>query len=138
MLRLGVVLGRGGGALAPMALPFRVFLGGPVGSGRQWVSWVHLDDVVGIVLRALDRESLRGAVNVVAPTPVRQQQLALALAAALGRPSWLRVPGPVLKLAVGGFADQLLRGRRIEPRKLNEDGYAFRYPAIEAALRASL
>jgi len=145
-MRLGVVLGGGGpaqkrrpeGALALMALPFRLYAGGRMGSGRQWVSWVHVDDVVGVVLRALDRESLRGPINVVAPEAIRQQQFARSLGAALSRPCWLPTPAPALRLALGGFAESILHGRRATPRRLLEDGYAFTFPEVDEALRASL
>ena len=132
--RTGVVLGPGGGALERMTTPFKMFVGGPVGSGRQWFSWVHLDDVVGAYLFALDRVTVRGPVNLVAPQTVRQKDFARALGEALRRPSWAPVPGPILKLAVGELAEYLLHGRKVVPAALERLGYAFRRPDLRSAL----
>jgi uncharacterized protein len=137
-MRLGVVLGKGEGALAKLTTVFKAFVGGPVGSGRQWFSWVHVDDVVGAALLALDKAMLRGAINVVAPGAVRQREFADAIGKALGRPSWLPVPGAALRLAVGELAQYLLTGRRAVPAALEQAGYAFRYPAIQEAVNASV
>jgi len=144
-MRLGVVLGgdsesgrRGQGALALMALPFRFYVGGRIGSGRQWVSWVHVADVVGAALRALDRESLSGPINVVAPEAIRQGDFARSLARTLQRPCWFPTPAPVLRLALGGFAESILQGRCAIPQRLLEDGYDFEFPEAMGALRASL
>jgi len=132
--RTGVVLGRGGGALARMAAPYRWFVGGPIGSGRQWVSWIHLRDTVRALLFALDRESLSGPFNVVGPHPVRMEELARAIAAALGRPNAMRVPGLALRIALGrGLARVLLTGQRALPRKLIDAGFVFDFPRIEQA-----
>jgi len=132
--RTGIVLGRGGGALARMATPFRWFLGGPIGSGRQWVSWIHLQDVVRALLFALDSTVLVGPVNVVSPQPVTMDALARAIAGALDRPAALRVPSFALRLALGrGLAQALLTGQRAFPRKLLDAGFVFDFPRVEQA-----
>jgi uncharacterized protein (TIGR01777 family) len=137
-LRLGVVLGEGGGALAKMAPPFRFFLGGPLGSGQQWVSWVHRDDVIGIALWALENGAVRGAVNVTAPQPVPMREFARALGRALGRPSWAPVPAPALRVLMGEMADVLLTGQRVLPEVARSLGYRFRFPDLDGALRSIL
>jgi uncharacterized protein (TIGR01777 family) len=132
--RMGVVLGPGGGALARMATPFRWFVGGPIGNGRQWVSWIHLCDTVRALMLAVDRESLSGPVNVVAPHPVTMNTLARAIAGALGRPSALRVPALALRAALGdGLAQVLLTGQRVLPRRLVDAGFSFEFPRVEGA-----
>lgn len=132
--RTGVVLGRGGGALPRMARPFKWFVGGPIGSGRQWVSWVHVRDVVRALLFAIDREALVGPVNVVAPTPVTMEALARCIARTLHRPAWMRAPAFALRLALGeGLAQMLLTGQRVLPRKLLDAGFVFDFPGIEEA-----
>jgi uncharacterized protein (TIGR01777 family) len=136
--RLGIVLGRSGGALEQMAMPFRMFVGGPIGSGKQPVSWVHLDDAVGILLRAIDDDSLSGPVNVVAPNVVTNEELSSAIGRALRRPSAFRVPELALRLRFGEGADPLVTGQRAVPRVLLEKGYAYRYPRLDDALKEAL
>jgi uncharacterized protein (TIGR01777 family) len=132
--RTGVVLGRGGGALTKMAAPFKWFVGGPLGSGRQWVSWVHLHDAVRALLFVIDRETLVGPVNVVAPTPVTMDALAHGIGHAIHRPAALRAPAFALKLALGsGLAQMLLTGQRVVPRKLLDSGFVFEFPRVEGA-----
>jgi uncharacterized protein (TIGR01777 family) len=117
-----------------MAIPFRWFVGGPLGSGRQWVSWIHLRDVVRALLFAMDNEALAGPVNVVAPAPVTMETLARSIARSLHRPDALRVPAFALKAALGaGLAGMLLRGQRVVPRKLLSAGFHFDFPQIEGA-----
>lgn len=135
-LRLGVVLGDGGGSLEKMLLPFKMFVGGPVGDGRQWFSWVHLADVVGAIVWALDRPSLHGPVNVTAPEPVRFRDFAEALGRRLRRPSWLPVPAFALRLAMGQMAEVVVTGQRAVPAALIADGYSFKYSRIDDALSA--
>jgi uncharacterized protein (TIGR01777 family) len=137
-LRIGVVLAREGGALAPLARIFRLGLGGRVGSGRQWFPWVHVDDVVGLCLAALARDDFRGPLNAVAPEPVRNAEFTRALAHALGRPALLPVPAFVLRAALRDLAVELLGSRRVAPRSALERGYAFAHPVLEAALAAEL
>jgi len=135
LARLGVVLGDGG-ALARMAVPFKLFVGGPLGGGRQAFPWVHRDDVVGAILFALEREALSGPVNVAAPQAVSNREFSAALGRALRRPSWAPVPAFVLKLALGEMSDMLLGGPAVEPKKLLDTGYAFKYPDADSALAA--
>ncbi|MDB4929032.1 MAG: hypothetical protein JWM10_1516 [Myxococcaceae bacterium] len=132
--RIGVVLGEAGGSLEKMLLPFKLFVGGPVGNGRQWFPWVHLDDVVGAITWALDHDDLRGAVNVTAPEPVRYARFAEALGRRLRRPSWLPVPGFALRLALGPMAEVVVTGQRAVPAALLASGYPFKYPRLDGAL----
>ena len=134
ILRTGVVIGEKGGALEKMLLPFRLYAGGPIGSGRQWFPWVHRDDVAGVILFALGNAALAGPVNVVAPERVDMKAFCVALGRALSRPSWLPVPAPALRAALGEMADMILTGQRVVPAKLLTMGYRFRYPALAAAL----
>lgn len=138
LLRIGIVLGDGGGVLERMLLPFRLFLGGPVGSGRQWFPWVHRDDVVGAAMFALGRDAVTGSVNVAAPEPATMQSFAAALGGVLRRPSAVRVPGVVLRAALGEMAEMLLGGQQVVPRALLRHGYAFRHPHLDGALREVL
>jgi uncharacterized protein (TIGR01777 family) len=138
LMRTGLVLSRDSPTLRLLALPFRLFAGGPAGNGRQWISWVHLDDVVGLYLLAIEDATLTGPMNVVAPDPRRNAELAAELGRVLGRPSWLSVPAPALRLILGEQADLLLHGRRAEPRVALAHGYAFRWPSLPDALRVSL
>jgi uncharacterized protein len=132
--RIGVVLGKGG-ALAKMIVPYRWYAGGPVGDGTQWVSWIHVKDVVRALLFLVDREELSGPVNVVGPAPATMNDLARALGHMLGRPSSLRVPAFALRLAFGnGVAELLLTGQRTMPRRLAEAGFTFEFPALDRAL----
>jgi uncharacterized protein (TIGR01777 family) len=133
-LRIGVVLGPGGGAVAKMLIPFRACLGGRLGGGRQWMSWVHRDDVVGLVLAALGEAAYGGPVNATAPTPVRNRDFTAALAHAVQRPAFLRVPALALRLALGEMADMLLTGQRVVPAAATAAGYAFRHPDLAGAL----
>ena len=135
-LRIGMVLSPKGGALPRMLPPFRAGLGGVIGSGRQYVSWVTLDDLVGIILHALKSAELRGPVNAVAPAPVTNRELTEALGKVLSRPTLLPVPAFALRLALGEMADALLlASTRVAPRRLEETGYPFRFPELEGALR---
>ena len=134
--RIGVVLEKDGGALAKMALPFKLFAGGPLGSGRQGFPWIHRDDVVGGILFALDHERLSGAVNFAAPTALNNRDFSAALGRALGRPSWAPAPAFALKLALGEMAGMLLGGQIAVPKKIVEAGYKFKYETADAALDA--
>ena len=135
-LRFGLVLGPGGGALGPMLPIFRAGLGGPLGTGRQWWPWVSLSDVVGFIVHALTAE-VSGAVNVVAPEPIRQRDFARRLGRLLRRPAFLPVPGWALRLALGRFAPELLSSQRAVPRAMLRSGYAFVHADLDAALRAA-
>jgi hypothetical protein len=133
--RTGVVLGQGGGALSKMLLPFKLGLGGPIGSGRQWLSWVHIDDLVSLYLFLLEKPAASGAFNATAPQPVTMKAFAAALGRALHRPAILPVPGPMLKLALGEVADVLLTGQYVEPRRACDAGFSFRFAGVDGALR---
>ncbi len=137
-MRIGIVLGRGGGALEKMLPAFRVGLGGPIGSGRQWLSWIHLDDVVGAAMFLLERSDLTGAFNFTAPHPVTMNEFARTLAKVLERPALVRVPGFALRMLLGEMAEAVLQGSRVLPRRLLQAGYTFRYPELETALREVL
>lgn len=138
MMRTGLVLGRGGGALKQMLVPFKLGLGGPLGNGNQWVPWVHVEDVVGVILHAIERPGVRGPVNVTAPTPVRNREFTTTLAQVLRRPAFLAAPAFGLKIVLGEFADVLLASQRALPKRIQQSGYSFRHPALEEALRATL
>ncbi len=137
-LRLGVVLGEGGGALGRMLLPFRLGVGGRLGSGRQWMPWVHRDDVVGLALHAAATASLSGAVNAVSPNPVTNAEFTRTLGRVLRRPAFLPAPAFALRLALGEFAEVLLASTRAVPRTAEQSGYRFRHPDLEQALRSIL
>lgn len=133
MMRTGMVLGETG-ALPRMVTPFKLFAGGKLGSGRQWVSWIHIEDAVRGYLHALDSE-VAGPVNLVAPNPVRNRELARALGRALGRPSAIPVPAFAIRLVLGELAEHVLAGRRAEPRRLVESGFEFHFPDLDVALK---
>lgn len=132
-LRFGVILSRRGGALPPMRRSFELHLGGRLGSGDQWVPWVHLDDAVGAVLLAIDGR-LDGPVNVVAPNPVTNRELTRELAKQLGRPGFWVVPGFALRAVLGEIADELLGSKQVAPGALERARYRFRYPELAPAL----
>lgn len=136
--RIGIVLGVGGGALAKMLLPFKLGLGGRLSSGNQWMPWIHLDDLAALFLHAATHSELSGPMNAVAPNPVTNCEFTRTLAAILHRPAMLPAPGPLLKLAVGEFAEVLLTSERVVPRVAEHSGFHFRYPELAAALRAIL
>lgn len=139
LLRTGVVLGRGGGALQPMLLPFRLGLGGRMGGGDQWMSWIALDDVVRVIRFVADTGTIRGPVNAVAPDPVQNAAFTRALAGVLRRPAVLRVPRIVLQVIFGAMADNtILASQRVIPKRLAGAGFEFRHPRIDAALRFEL
>jgi len=134
--RFGMILSPAGGALQRMLTPFRLGVGGPLGSGRQWVSWAAIDDVVGAVHHALMTDGLAGPINVCTPEPVTSRVLAETLGRVLGRPAVLPAPAPALRLLFGEMADTALLGsQRAVPTRLLESGYRFRYPMLEPALR---
>ncbi|QGY39157.1 TIGR01777 family protein [Pseudodesulfovibrio cashew] len=134
IIRTGVVLGNGG-ALERMLPPFRFFLGGPLGSGLQGVSWIHMADEVGAIRFLMENEETSGAYNLTAPTPVRFRKFARILGQTLNRPHWLKVPAFVLRLLFGDMADEaLLSGQLVLPARLLRAGYGFRFPNLEEAL----
>lgn len=135
VLRTGVVLAADGGALQRMILPFRFGLGGPIGSGRQPVSWIHVDDYVRLVLFCLHHPEMTGPVNATAPHPVAQRDMAKTIARMLGRPLLLHIPELPLRIMLGERADIVLSGQRVVPTKALTAGFTFRYPTIEAAIQ---
>jgi uncharacterized protein (TIGR01777 family) len=135
IIRAGVVLERGGGALPKMLTPFRLFVGGPVASGRQYLSWIHVEDWVRLMCWAIDTPAVRGPINATAPNPVTNREFSYALGRAVRRPSWVPVPAMVLRVLFGEMADAaLINGQRVVPRRAHELGFAFEYPTIDAAL----
>ncbi|HEX4116548.1 MAG TPA: TIGR01777 family oxidoreductase [Solirubrobacteraceae bacterium] len=137
-VRTGVVLDRDGGALAKMLPPFKLGVGGPVAGGRQYISWIHPDDLVGIVLASIDERQWQGAINATAPEPQRNGDFSKALGRALNRPSFLPVPGAALGLLYGEMAEIVTTGARVLPAKALVLGYRFRHPKLDEALRAAL
>jgi uncharacterized protein (TIGR01777 family) len=133
-VRTGVVLSPKGGALEKMLPPFKAFVGGPVGSGKQWFPWIHIADEVAAILWVIDRE-LTGPVNLVAPGIVTMKEFTKALGRALHRPVWAPVPGAALKILLGEFAEALLEGQRAIPKKLLDSGFRFRFNDVDSALR---
>ncbi|GAA0784434.1 TIGR01777 family oxidoreductase [Marinobacterium sediminicola] len=138
LIRTGVVLGKGGGALAKMLPAFRLGLGGPISDGQQWMSWVHMDDEIGAILYLLDNPSLQGPFNLTAPEPVSNEVFTQTLAGVLGRPAFMRVPGFMMQLLLGEASELLVEGQRVVPANLNTAGYQFKYKSLEPALKACL
>jgi uncharacterized protein (TIGR01777 family) len=138
-LRLGVVLARHGGALPRMALPFRLGLGGPIGDGRHWLSWIGLEDLTRIVRHLLARDDVQGPINAVSPQPLTHADFSRALARVLGRPAFLRVPGWLLRTVLGEMGREvLLFSQRVVPARLAAGGFTFDHSDIEGALRHAL
>jgi uncharacterized protein (TIGR01777 family) len=136
LVRTGIVLDKGKGALAKMVPPFKLFVGGPLGSGAQWMPWVHIADEIGLILFLIENEKARGAFNSVAPNPVTNEIFSRTLGSVLGRPSWASVPAGVLSLLTGEMADMLLAGQRAVPQAALDLGYSFKYPNLADALRS--
>jgi uncharacterized protein (TIGR01777 family) len=138
-LRIGLVLGTEGGMLASLLSPFEYGLGGPIGSGTQWMSWIARDDLVRLIAHAIATPSLAGPVNATAPEPVRNATFARELGRALHRPAFLRLPAAPLRFAGGDLAEELLLGgQRVVPEKALKSGFVFRHPSLRAALAAML
>ena len=134
-LRIGMVLEQDGGALAKMVPPFRAFVGGPIAPGIQWVSWIHRDDLIGLISWLIRNDQVTGPVNAVAPSPVTMKEFCATLGETLNRPSWLTVPAFALRLAFGELAAFMTTGQRVVPTVALEGGYRFRYPHLDTALR---
>ncbi len=135
LLRTGLILSKEGGLLARMVPPFRLGMGTRVGDGRQWMSWIHIDDYVAMVLRLLHDEQMRGAYNITSPAPVTNAEFTATLAAVLHRPAPFVAPAALLRLAMGESAGMLLEGQRMLPKRLLAAGLTFRFGALEAALQ---
>jgi len=134
LLRTGLVLGAGGGLLAPLLLSSRLGLGAVFANGRQWQPWIHIDDEIGLILHLIDHPTLSGPFNATSPEPVTQRELMDTLATVLNRPRWLRVPASLLKLS-GEMSVLFMVSQRVLPTFALESGYVFRYPALATALR---
>lgn len=137
-LRTGVVLDGGGGALQQLLTPYRLGLGGPIGSGAQWFSWIHREDLVRLIVWLIEQDALDGPVNATAPEPVRQRDFAAALGRALHRPTVLPTPGFALKAAFGEMGQMLIDGQRVIPARAQGQGFQFLYPTLDDALARSL
>ena len=133
-MRFGVVLGKEGGALPLMTLPYKLFAGGTVGSGEQWVSWVHVTDVARAIVFAATSEKLRGPVNVTSPYPKKMKDFGQTIGAVLNRPHWFPVPSFAMKLALGQKSALVLEGQHVMPKVLLENGFEFSFPSLESAL----
>jgi uncharacterized protein (TIGR01777 family) len=133
ILRTGIVLGNGG-ALAKMIPPFKLFAGGPIGSGRQWFSWIHRDDLINLIIYCLDRREISGTFNATAPNPVRMKEFCQVLGEVMKRPSWLPVPDFALEILLGEGAKIVLEGQEVLPKATQAIGFDYRYPNLEEAL----
>ncbi|MCM3531692.1 TIGR01777 family oxidoreductase [Cytobacillus oceanisediminis] len=132
--RFGIILEKNDGALPRMALPYKLFAGGTVGTGSQWVSWIHLDDAVSGILYCIEHEQLQGPVNFTSPYPVTMKEFGQILGEVLNRPHWMPAPGFALKIALGEMSTLVLEGQKVLPEKLQSFGYEFLYPELKAAL----
>ncbi|MEH1938510.1 MAG: TIGR01777 family oxidoreductase [Nostoc sp.] len=133
ILRFGIVLGNGG-ALGKMISPFKLFAGGPIGSGRQWFSWIHVDDLVNLILQALTKPEIEGVYNATAPNPVRMADLSQTLGRVMNRPSWLPVPAFAIEALLGDGAIVVLEGQQVIPKRTVETGFDYKYPNLQSAL----
>ncbi|NOQ94467.1 MAG: TIGR01777 family protein [Methylophaga sp.] len=135
LLRTGIVLGKDGGALSKMLFPFKMCLGGKIGDGKQWMSWIHIDDLIGIILYCINHDNLKGAINGTSPNPVTNQEFTKTLGMALNRPTIFPMPAVVVKLLMGKMGEELLlAGKKIIPKKALDAGYLFKYKELEKAL----
>jgi uncharacterized protein (TIGR01777 family) len=137
IIRTGVVLGMGG-VIAKMLLPFQLFAGGPLGSGRQWFSWIHRDDLVNLIICALTQPEIEGVLNATAPQPVRMGEFCHTLGTVMGRPSWLPVPDFALELLLGDAAQVVLQGQQVLPKRTLDQGFTYQYETLEKALKEVL
>ena len=133
-IRLGVVLGKGDGALPLMVLPYKMFVGGTVGSGKQWVSWVHIIDVIRAISFAVENKNIRGPVNVTAPTPMKMKDFGKTIAAVTHRPHWFSIPPFAMKCVLGKKSALVLEGQQVMPEVLRNNGFKFLFPTLESAL----
>jgi uncharacterized protein (TIGR01777 family) len=138
LMRTGVVLGRDAEVVKRLALPFRLFAGGPLGSGKQWLAWIHLDDIVGLYRLAVENEAAQGPLNAVAPDARRMKDVAREVGRVLGRPSWAPAPAFALKTVLGEQADLVLHGRKAVPQRALALGYEYKYPDLPGALAQAL
>ncbi len=134
-IRIGIVLEKKGGALAKMLPPFQLGLGGPLGSGRQWMSWIHLDDLTELIGFALEKKTVQGPLNATAPAPVTMKEFSRSLGKALHRPAFFPVPETLVKILLGEMSDVLLKGQRVMPKKSLKEGFIFRFPKLDNAFK---
>ena len=137
ILRFGIILGMGG-AIAKMIAPFKLFAGGPIGTGRQWLSWIHRDDLVNLILQALTHTDIEGTFNATAPNPVRMSEFCQTMGQVLNRPSWLPVPKFALEALLGDGAMVVLEGQQVLPKRTLASGFDYQYPALKQALESIL
>lgn len=137
IVRTGIVLGMGG-ALAKMLTPFQLFAGGPIGTGQQWFSWIHRDDLVNLILTILQRSDLEGVYNATAPNPVKMKELCQVLAQVMNRPSWLPVPDFALQILLGDGAKVVLEGQQVLPKRTLASGFEYQYASLKSALKQIL
>lgn len=133
--RLGVILGKGSGALPLMVLPYKLYAGGTVGSGKQWLSWVHVEDVARAILFALENDTISGAINITAPNPMRMKEFGQTIGNVLNKPHWIPVPSFAMKLAMGEQSQLVLEGQHVKPSILQQHHFEFHYPELEQALK---
>ncbi|HHY74277.1 MAG TPA: TIGR01777 family protein [Bacillus bacterium] len=133
-LRLGVVLGRNGGALPKMLLPYKLFVGGKVGTGKQWLSWIHIEDLIQLIAFCITNEAIQGPINATAPHPVTNDEFGRALSKELNRPHFFPVPAFLLKLMFGEMSQMLLSGQKVIPKRILDAGFQFAYPTVEKAV----
>jgi uncharacterized protein (TIGR01777 family) len=134
IMRFGVVLGKNGGALEKMVPAFKSFAGGPIGSGKQWFPWIHMDDLVSAIMFIIENQNIKGPVNLCAPNPVRNRDFAKALGKVLGKPSFMRTPSFMIRTLMGEMGKVVMSSQRVIPDKLLKNGFEFRYPDIDQAL----
>ncbi|MCP6757415.1 MAG: TIGR01777 family oxidoreductase [Fischerella sp. CENA71] len=137
ILRFGIVLGLGG-ALGKMITPFKLFAGGPIGSGKQWFSWIHIDDLVNLIIQALTKSEMSGVYNATAPHPIRMSELSTTMGKVMHRPSWLPVPNFAIEALLGDGAIVVLEGQKVLPKRTLESGFNFQYPHLQPALETIL
>ncbi len=137
IIRTGIVLGMGG-AIGKMITPFKMFAGGPIGTGRQWFAWIHRDDLVNLIITALRRSELEGIYNATSPNPVRMAEFCQTLGQVMHRPSWLPVPGFALELLLGDAAKVILEGQQVLPKRTLASGFTYKYPTLKPALEQIL
>ncbi len=135
ILRIGIVLGNGGGALGKMINPFKMFAGGPIGTGRQWFSWIHREDLVNLIIEAVTKPDMAGVYNATAPNPVRMKDFCQTLGEVMNRPSWLPVPDFALELLLGDGAIVVLEGQQVLPKNTQAFGFKYQYPNLKPALQ---
>jgi uncharacterized protein (TIGR01777 family) len=136
LLRFGVVLAKEGGALSKMLLPYNLFAGGTLGSGKQWLSWVHIDDVVNMINFSIKNEQVKGAINITAPHPVQMNEFGKTLATVLNKPHWLPTPSLALKILLGEMSMLVLEGQKVTPKKAQDFNYLFHYTELKDALKS--